>query len=132
VHLAAITAGQSLNVLDNRALLLLSAVQVEKPIRGAVVPKKIVSPQGDVVLESEARDRVGGAEIFLSRRASVHDLPFHFVLGNHETGFLQYEVDKWPIVGDLLCGDRRSVKEPLLGGQLAQCHRLCRPAAPRG
>ena len=131
VHHSAVAPGQPTYALDDRALDLLPAVQVEEPVRRAVVPEQIVPAQREVVFERESGNRVGGTVIVIAARAAVHDLPFHFVLGDDQPRLLQHEIDKAGIAGNLSGRNRRPVEQPLFRCQLAQRQGLCSMARQR-
>ena len=73
VNHAAIAANHCLNVLDHRALQLRTRVQLEVPTRGAVMPKEIVSAQGEAVLKRESGDRVGRSVVVVATCTPVHN-----------------------------------------------------------
>jgi len=124
---SAVAAGQLPDVCDDGFLLLLAVRQVEIPVWGTVVPQKIVAAQDELVDGCEVGDGVRWTVVVIAGSAAIHDLPFHLILGNDETGLLAHQIDERRIAGYLGCRDRGPVQEPLLGRQLAKRQRLRRP-----
>ena len=98
---SAIPAGQLLDVLDDGALLLPLAGQVEVPLRGAMIPQEIMAAQNEVIGSGKIGDGVGGTIVVVIGGPSVHHLPFHIVLGNDQPRLLEHEIDKRVIASDL-------------------------------
>src|SRR5262249_52450833 len=80
---AAVPTSQLLDMVDDRPFLLLPVGQVEIPAGCAVVPQQIVAAQDELIDARKVSDSVGRTIGVIAGGASVHDLPFHLVLGNN-------------------------------------------------